>query len=971
MKTFLQALSEALVQLNVPLEKMVVVMPNRRARRMLLQEFGSRFNKPFFTPRIYAIDEFVASISPLRPISKMEQLVQLFHVVCKMQPDKRVDFNDMLTWATAFLNDISEIDKQMDNIVRILQDLADIKSFEIPFGKDEISEEEEQKILFYKMLSDLYVQFRDTLRIQQLAYDGMLYRDCAEHIEQYGSSLSDATYIFAGFHVLNPAELEIVHFVKEHFSTHFYFDIDPFYCDFNKSPRFSTAHFLQQICRKLSLDAEKIQFQHSYFKEIKKKVDIVGTSKTMNQVYYAIKRLKEIEKEQGNLNHTALVLADEQLLLPFLSAYDQQLPNITMGYPFDATPESALLYHLIDMYQNALPYTLSPDQPLKYRHRDWDALLQSPLIQKIVFNSSQSFTDTLEQLTANTHSLCDDSFCPDEAVCTRPLPRWTRDINGFLPLLASYFDELANLCSDESKGLLYQIATLLHELEHTCQTLFSTDISVKISTLRFAIREQMKSILIPIEGNATSGLQVMGLLETRTMDFKNIVMIGVNEGILPAGISYNSIVPFDLKYTGAALESYLYKDQIYAYHFFRLLQRAENIVLTYNNDCSGSLAEKSRFISQLEFEVTEQHLEDSVLISKPTVYIPLQIEVPEVISIKKTDEIIDKLKAFEFSATALNSYLNCSLQFYLKYLCRINPPTTFKEKIESNVIGTLVHNIFQDVFDSIMAKPSDTRKIFDQTIENIEQIIHDKLLQDANMHISETDLKQGRLYLAVEMVRHDVVNYLTAAKKEFDSKTITVLGNEVKFKCQLDVPMLLKNDTLDESNCTPILLKGTIDRMQAVQDILMVMDYKTGKVDASKLRIASADIDHVFEDKKYDKLLQLFLYAVLCLEGELVKTETDSTHPDLSHYQKIECAIIAIQEANKKSGNYICPAYLGEQKGNRISNTRSLLEKADIQEFKASLVKLLARIISPDVSFEQTTDKQSCKHCDFQRYCRR
>lgn len=953
MKTFLQELSDAIVESGIPLEDTIVVLPNRRARRMLLQALGSRFDKPFFTPRIFAIDEFVASISPLKTISKTELLVQLHHVLAKMQPDTPTDFNEMLTWAIAFLNDISEVDKQMGDLVTILKDLADVKSFEIPFGKDTISVEEEQKIHFYKMLSDLYVQFRDTLRGQQLAYDGMLYRDCAEHIEQYGLNLPEATYVFAGFHVLNPAELEIVHYVNDHFNAHFYFDIDPFYCDFNKTARFSTAHFLKNICEKLSIDTGTIKFQHSFFKDIDKNVEIVGTSKTMNQVYYAIKRLKDIESAQGNLDNTALVLADEKMLLPFLSAYDQTLPNITMGFPFDSTPESSLLNHLVSMYQNALPYSLSPDKPLKYPHRDWDALVQDPLVQKILFKDSKSLRDVIQNLNQNAHSICDDSFCSDEALNAPLLPAWSSDICSFLPALANYFDVLAALCPDESKGLLTQMSTLLHELEQTLQPLSSSDTPLKISTLRFAICEQMKSILIPIEGDATAGLQVMGLLETRTMDFKNVIMIGVNEGTLPMGISYNSIIPFDFKYTGAALESYLYKDQIYAYHFFRLLQRAENIVLTYNNDCSGSLAEKSRFITQLEFEVAEQHLEDSVHISKPSVFIPLSIEVPEVIRIAKTSEIIQKLKTFKYSATALNAYLNCSLLFYLKYLCRITPPTTFKEKVESNVIGTLVHNIFQDIFNSIKATPANAPSIIDNAINNIEMLIHDKLLNDEQMHFHESELSRGRLYIATEMVRHDVVNYLKAAKQELASSATVILDNERVLECDLNVPKRNEDDTYNDKETTSIHLKGTIDRMQTTNGVLEVMDYKTGKVDSAKLKIDADKIDNVFIEQKYDKLLQLFLYAILCAEA----------YPEFSNYQGIRCAIIAIQEANKQSGKHICPATIG--KGD------STLDSSTLESIKLALSKMLARILDPNTPFEQTSDKTFCKNCDFKYYCRR
>ena len=966
MKTFLQNLSEHLVQLGEPLEKMVVVMPNRRARRMLTQALSTHFNKPFFAPRIYAIDEFVATISPLKSISKLEQLVQLHQLLrsTQLNIDNADDFDSMLSWAPAFLDDISEVDKQMDNLTRILLELAQVKDFELRFGKDAIGEETEQKIRFYGMLSDLYVHFRDALRQQQLCYDGMLYRDCAEHIEQYASRIPKAIYIFAGFHVLNPTELKIVKYIKEHFDTHFFFDIDPFYCNFNAEPRFSTAHFLKKICSTLSLPEEKVLFQHQYYKEIEKDIEIVGTSKVMNQVYYAIQKIKEIEQRQGNLNSTALVLADEKMLLPFISTYDGNLPNITMGFPFEATPECSLLNHLLDMYQNALPYNLTPGQPMKYLHRDWNALIQNPLVQRLLL-VPENKNKTIQQLNENTHALIDSSFFSNELLNAPLVPQWTSHTHSVLSSLADYFDKLTTLAARSNCGILYQITEALCALKETFQPISNNDNPLKIATLRFAIREQMKSVQIAIQGDATNGLQVMGLLETRTLDFDNIIMIGVNEGTLPSGISHNSIIPFDFKYSGETLESYLYKDQIYAYHFFRLLQRTKNVILTYNNDCTDSLAEKSRFISQLEFEVTRQQLEGTIHLSHPTVYIPLQTKQPEKIKIAKTENILQQLADFEYSATAMNTYVKCPLQFYLKHLCNLKPPTTFKEKIENNVIGTLVHAIFEYVFNQIKETPKRTQTIIEQAINDVDTLIRNQLLNDEKSDFSDADLLHGRLFLATQIVRHEVVNYLKAAQKELASGTIQILENEKKMHVEVQVPKRDPNGKLVPNAFYSLKVKGIIDRIQVQDGILTVVDYKTGSMKDAHLKIASDQLDNIFTNTKYDKLLQLLVYALLC--------NKDSKY---NKYEKLQCVIVAIQEANKQTDTdtekHICKALIEDcPKDKKLKNSREIISKDDIAAVTDALTQFLADVMNPTLPFLQTDELKSCSHCDFKYYCRR
>lgn len=437
-------------------------------------------------------------------------------------------------------------------------------------------------------------------------------------------------------------------------------------------------------------------------------------------------------------------------------------------------------------------------------------------------------------------------------------------------------------------------------------------------------------------------------------------MLSVNEGVLPMGISFNSLIPFDFRFTGETLENYLYKDQVYAYHFFRLLQRAENVVLMYDNDCAGSLVEKSRFITQLEFEISEQQLKN-VQLEYPIVSFPFTIPKPESISVKKTPEIISAIHDFEFSASALNVYINCPLAFYLNNLCCIQKPDTFKEKIGSNLIGSIAHVIFENVFNEIKDNASHAQDILEEAIKQVYEKIRALLIDDEtfrrNNHLNfrEEDLQKGRLYLAVQMVRNDVVNYLKKAKQELSDHSVTILGNELKLKCKLPVG----------PNNQSVTLKGTIDRLQTEEGHLMVVDYKTGKVDDAKLKVALDDLETVFTDAQHGQFVQLAFYALLC------KYAKHSVLDNLDLSESLQCAIISIKEVNQNA-SYLHKAVIGSTVSKRVlQNVSETFDDETLEALETALKTVLAEIVNPDRDFVQTTDSKHCQYCDFRHICGR
>ena len=946
--TFLSDLSKNIINSGMPLQETVIVLPNERARRMLVSHITDHLKLPAFLPAIYSIEHFIDMLSPLETLDKLSLLVRLSETVRQMEPPMDISFDEMLTWAPAYLSDIDEIDMQLQDGEYVFRTLAFDKEFTIAMANAEDKSSLQEKMRFYARLAELYTLFRTQLRQEGKAYGGLKFRDCADHIADYSRKLNFKHFVFAGFHVFTPAELAVISYLKEHFQISFYFDIDPFYCDFNQDDRFTTAYFLRKICSGLNLSQESLQYVNHHYEELQKRIQIVGISKDMNQIYYAIDQIKRIQREEGNLDSTALVLADEQLLLPFLSAYGMDNVNVTMGYPFRATPAYTLLNTLLELYQSALRYSHGGE--MRFYHRDVVVLLRNPLVRQCLFQDEASYKEKMDELENNQRALYFRADLPAEY-----LPDFTTDTKTLLPALIAYVERMLTQIASDSQGyaLLYMLLDAL-KTSHDALESIHQEPSFVLSTVKYAIGLQTDTLSLPVKGDPLKGLQVMGLLETRTLDFKHIIMLSVNEGVLPAGISYNTLLPFEIRYDNDSLPNYLYKDQVYAYHFFRLLQRAEDVVLIYNNNSETSLMEKSRFITQLEFLKKERHL-DNILLEYPQMSFQFKASVPENIAVAKTEKMLEKLKKMRFSATALIRYINCPLQFYYRNLCGIEPRQTFQERIESNIIGTVVHAILESVFNDIKANPADYKRIIDDFQTHAEERIAQEMLKIEGLNLNMYDLTHGRVFLAARMVKNDVCSYLQKSVDEFKDGNVDILGTEIEVDCKLSLAKDLD-----------VNLYGIIDRLQQIHDekgtCPVIVDYKTGKVEDRFLNVNAKNIKVVLEDVNYKQMLQLLFYALL------LKRTKQKNLAAVSRASRMQCGIMCLKDANKQG---VYPDYWYLAKMESDTGLQDSISEDVLISFQSSLQELLTKILNKDEPFKQTDDESHCGYCDFKHICKR
>ncbi|MDR0207269.1 MAG: PD-(D/E)XK nuclease family protein [Bacteroidales bacterium] len=891
MPSFLSFLAEKIAATKIPLENTTVVVPNKRAKRELLRELALRFTKPVFAPNIISVNEFIESLSTLKKIEKDELLIRLFEIYKKKESVETRDdtsFQAFLTWAPLFLQDISEIDMHLVDASAIFTNLSDIKTLETSFGKEILTEMQRKYIEFYTQLADLYSDFTQMLRDENLGYEGMIYRNAANcfnykvHNEITKATIlndpceslsvhrdKNSRFIFAGINAATPSELEILHFFYLHKNAEIYFDIDSFYDE-------NYGGFIKEIQQKLRIP--KIS-KSNFFKDIPKQISCLGAPKRTAQVYQTIDILNAIELKQGNLNNTVLVFADQSMLIPFVHAYNCENANITMGYPLTATTPVQKLFQYID------------EEKLNNR------------LQKSLFDlKTQGFE--------------------------------------FLQFLKEKFQLFEKENTALEADIFYSlIVNIIEDVSALLGKFFSGAAELDFVIVEYLLMEKLNSAAIPYSGNPHEGLQIMGLLETRMLDFKNVIVLNLNEGVLPKGKIDSSLLLFDIK-RHFQLPLSQYNDAIMGYHFFRLLQCAENIYLIYDNDSTGNLAEKSRFVEQLAFEVKKQGLQQSIKIDYRQFSVPFSFSASDSkISITKNNAIIEKLSNYRYSPSSLITYIQCPLKFYLQHIEKIKTQETFDESKESAIIGTVIHCVLEEIFVKLQQNPSQFSTILAELAENIEEFVHFAFKKQPEL--ANEDFEQGKLFLAGQIVKKTVLDYIEVVSAEWKKTLFQIICTEKWLNAEVEIEGYR------------LRFAGKTDRVEMRDNKVTVLDYKTGFIEPKNLKCKADNFENIFTDSKYSQLFQLLCYAYLYQndkDNSLLKTA------------EIQCGIIAFQELYKQNEDYICYTEIEKEK---------IMTSEVLQLFEEHLKKVFSSILDVETAFTQTEEEDNCKYCDYKGICKK
>ncbi|MFL5754516.1 MAG: PD-(D/E)XK nuclease family protein, partial [Bacteroidia bacterium] len=696
------------------IDRLCLVLPNKRGALFLKQHLAKVYNKTIWLPHIVAAEEFITELAGIPTADSITLITELYKAYRDVLKEKAEPFESFVKWGNIMLHDFNEADRYLVNAKDMFGNLRDVKVIENwSLAEIELSDFQKNYVNFMYVMGDIYEVFTGQLLQQNLAYQGMSYRLAVENLQHSEFTHRYAQFVFCGFNALNKSEeLIFSELVKEN-KADILWDIDNYYFGdkLQEAGKFLRKHLSNELL------ATK-NFISNDLSEGAKNIEIIGVPKNMAQAVAASQKLGELIHAGARPDSMAVVLADESLLFPVLSALPEEIDavNVTLEFPLRLTSIYDFVEQLLNLHINR---SKSSSVQSAFYYKDLVKLFYNPyfnrllnsttrvhkVVQRIVEHNVSYFShDTLQRyfeeqfekigfLFGNWNSI-NDALTSIETLCEK------------LKLVLLSSKRSSNELVLETE-FLFEFSRILNRIR---DMVGSVDFITGIRSFRILLQQLAATASVPFFGEPLKGLQVMGVLETRTLDFETVVLLSVNENILPSGKSSNSFIPFDLKkYFG--LPVYADKDAVYAYHFYRILQRAKNIIIIYNteSDQFGN-GEKSRFITQVTHELKEKN--QNVSIKESVFSGQLQhTSHGNTVSIKKDKTILDKLldkvmnpERSGLSPSSLNAFKDCSLRFYFQYGAEIKETAEVEENIEANTMGTILHEVLEKLYQPFTGK---------------------------------------------------------------------------------------------------------------------------------------------------------------------------------------------------------------------------------------------------------------------------
>lgn len=936
MTPFLLETAQKIFASHSRLEEVTLVFPNRRAILFFRKHLGTLLKKPAFAPTMLTIEEYIKSYSTLQVPDKLELVHRLYKAYTETVKSNE-SFDRFYYWGEMLLRDFEEIDKYLVNAEMLFRDLSHQKELDASFDYltdeqkkflldfwgnfDEYQTENRKKFLdVWKHLYDVYTTYRTLLVKEELAFEGMVHREVAEKILQ-GQILRTGHEIFIGFNALTKAEEVIIaHAVEGGASV--YWDVDEYYL--NNVVQEAGEFFREYQKHKVLGKTFEAQVPANFRRE--KNIKLYGAAQPVGQAKLMGQELRK-NLEAGALpEETLVVLPDEKLLLPALHSVSDSVEklNVTMGFSLSATPIFNFVELLIELQISR--------KDEYFHHRPVLSLLNHPFT--VSADSKVAQSKRKEMLKHNWVSV-PKNFLASESELHRVM-FVVADVSSITHYLKTCLTLLGSLDSLYAfdKEYIFQMLKCLNRMEEVLGNQYS-DLR---SFLRF-FRQYVRTVRIPFSGEPLQGLQLMGMLETRNLDFKNVYILSLNEGSLPSGGSKGSYIPYNIRraYTLPTLQ---HQDAMYAYLFYRVIQRAENVSLFYNTetDILGQ-GEMSRYLQQLMFESGKkfQHhaLHNALGVNEVK---PIVIKKDKAVleALEKLSEQSEYRKFSGLSPSALNTYIECRLRFYFRHVAKIKEADEIEEDMDARVLGNFVHNVMEAFYQKLVAQKGSTR-IEAQDLEKQEKFIQSLLDQEVintyNLNPNESVEYEGQLILVSEVVKRFIDKILEHDKKH---APFTVEGVEQNMEYTFSI----------SAPAGRVLLGGKIDRVDRKEDVLRIVDYKTGR---DKLDFDSIASLYAREGKRNKAAFQTLMYAWLY-------TKTKNT-----------------------SGMRVIPGLLNstnlfddEAEFGLKMNRENLRDvQGVLPEFEARLRELLEELFNPDTVFDQTEEIDNCTYCPYKRICYR
>lgn len=915
MTPFIDQVLEELLSREEKISDYTFVLPSKRAGSYLLHRLSGKIDQPVFAPRVLSIEDFAQEIAQLKSVDNVTSLFEFYSAYKACTPKEKLEnFDTFSSWGQTLLHDFNEIDRYLIDHRSFFGYLSDIQEVNHWSLQEEKTSLMENYLSFWNKLPLYYEQLQKQLGEKGMAYQGMVYRKASEKIGAYIDG-KPGRHIFIGFNALNSAEQEIFQQMLTAGLAEVFWDVDQ---TFLEDKQHDVSHFLRQYKTDWEWYREKPFGKVSSEFSKPKKIDIIGVPKNIGQAKFVGELLSGMTQEE--LHSTAVVLGDEGLLLPVLNSLPPNIQevNVTMGFALKNAPVTFLFEHLLKMHSGHKD---------NWYYKDITAITNHPLIQKVtggrsnrlsekikkenlVYVSTETIFEQSDGKVTKLFELCFSSWKNDPAVAVS-------NLQELIYLLKEHLDPKKDKLTLE---FLYRLHRLFNKLNNLLQEY--THINT-LKTLFSLYKDLASSQTVDFKGKPFSGLQLMGVLESRVLDFKNVILLSVNEGVLPSGKSSNSFIPYDLK-CAYNLPTYKEKDAVYAYHFYHLLQRAEKVHLLYNTESDGlNAGEKSRFLLQLEMERQKQHQIDHYTVVPKVPGIKQELKV-----IQKTPEVLEKIRELAkrgFSPSALTSYVRNPLDFYKQYVLGIREREEVEETVAYNTLGTVVHDTLEKFYQDWVGK-----KLTEKGLENAILETPREISAQFLKHYTSQPLENGKNLLIYEVAKRYVINFLKAEISTLEKgNAVKILQVENKLTCSFPV------EELD----FPVNLKGTVDRVDEFNGKMRIIDYKTGKVEQNKVEIV--EWEDIYSDyDKYSKPFQILMYAYL-LHRE--KPIVEAAEAGIISFKNLQNGFLKFSKKDKNGH--------GAQKDPDIT-------PETLEAFREQLKNLILEICDPQVPFQEKEIKQ-------------
>lgn len=957
METFLKQVAHDLYnKTEGNFTKVAIVFPNKRASLFFNEYLAQESDRPIWSPTYVSISELFRQSSDLSIADPIKLVCDLYKVFQKATGSKET-LDDFYFWGEMLIADFDDADKNMADTHALFSNLKDLNElmdnydfleegqkealsqFFHNFSINQVTELKQRFISMWNVLGDIYTEYKALLGSQSIAYEGMLYRQVIEQLDV--EALPYNKYIFVGFNVLNKVEHTLFKKLNEAGKAMFYWDYDTFYL--NKTPH-EAGEFIRRNLRDFPSELPA-----SFFDNLNqpKEVTFIESPTENGQVRYLPQWIRENLTSQEK--ETAVVLCNEALLQPVLHALPDNVKhiNITMGFPLSQTPAYSFVNALMELHTSGY----NPNNG-RYLFAEVISVLKHPYTRQL-----SPEAEKLEQTLTR-----DNRFYP--------LPSELKQDN-VLELLFTPRRNNLDLCSMLSEALkevavIYQQQAASHSdafdqlyreslfktytLVNRFHTLIeSKELNVQAGTFQRLLTRVMSSSSIPFHGEPAIGMQVMGVLETRNLDFRHLIMLSVNEGQLPKAGGDSSFIPYNLR-KAFGMTTIDHKIAVYAYYFYRLMQRAEKVTLVYNTATDGiNRGELSRFMLQFLIEwgypVLRKQLEAA---QSPQSSAPIIIEkTPDVMErMKSVFDIRNNPKAL-ISPSALNCYLDCPLKFYYKYVALLSAPDEVTADIDSAKFGSIFHYAAEHIYKDLTAHGKLISK------ENLETLLKDEVRLQTYVDNGFKELffnlpqNEQPEYNGIQLINSAViVKYIQQLlRNDLRYAPFTFVGSEQRIFENIEI--------CTSTGDIQSRIGGIIDRIDSKGESLRIVDYKTGGDADTPANVQSLFIP---DKKRSNYVFQTFLYASIVCKKLREKNDSRLVAP----------ALLYIHRA--ASENYSPVIQMGEPRKPKEPVDNFAQYEGD---FRENLKTLLEDIFNPDISFTQTEIEDKCAYCDFRALCKK